>query len=390
MTVVISHQSLLSFQEACVRRLLLTQHSTSATSIPWRAQLSRLIANSAPAAHIAVYKINETIILLSLLNSCKYLNVTDERDRVYGIMHLAKDYQQGNIIPDYTKTVIDVSIDALDHHMTRHQTMDFLCYRHSARDDSFDNDSPTWLPQWLSGREETGRKMQYRFPSMMDTKCPPDSLSADRRCLRLRGMKIDSVRRCVNAGSTGLISSKQFWESSIGLFIQDIAGPRMAELPRAMYDVLSSGYTSDERPSYDATVAGLLAFRNLSENVQHADRELGSFGEHMLDPSGGLDDATKGAIRRMLWSLDERMVILTETQEVGLVPACIVSEGDEIWITLGCPVPVILRPHLGGYRHICTAYIPGLMRSPTIHELKSDAREGDTCGLWTVTDIEVV
>ncbi len=79
-----------------------------------------------------------------------------------------------------------------------------------------------------------------------------------------------------------------------------------------------------------------------------------------------------------------------EAEWLGMAPMYSAEKGDEIWVILGCPMPLILRPGNDGYRHICAVDIPRFQDHPVIIELSSDAQPGDKIGLYIVEDVELV
>ncbi len=62
--------------------------------------------------------------------------------------------------------------------------------------------------------------------------------------------------------------------------------------------------------------------------------------------------------KKSLFCIDDRMGIGMDNKHIVLVPKCVVIEGDEMRIALGCGVPVTPGTKEEGYRRVCTAYIP--------------------------------
>jgi hypothetical protein len=66
-------------------------------------------------------------------------------------------------------------------------------------------------------------------------------------------------------------------------------------------------------------------------------------------------------MRLALLSLEERVLVTTETGYLGLLPEA-ARPGDVIAILLGCNCPMVLRPHgISFYRVIGECYVHGLM-----------------------------
>jgi hypothetical protein len=64
--------------------------------------------------------------LLTLLDASSNMQVSRGQDRLYAIMHLADDYEEGSIIVDYKKTKEQVMVDAAAYHISQHRNLDFL------------------------------------------------------------------------------------------------------------------------------------------------------------------------------------------------------------------------------------------------------------------------
>lgn len=64
--------------------------------------------------------------LIDLLTEVRPLRVSKDHDRLYVIMHLADDFQEGDITADYAMTPEQVMIDAANHHINLHRDIQFL------------------------------------------------------------------------------------------------------------------------------------------------------------------------------------------------------------------------------------------------------------------------
>jgi hypothetical protein len=93
--------------------------------------------------------------LLSLLDKTRQLGCQNPRDRIYGIMHLAEDYEGGAIQVDYGLSVAEVYCSVPKYFVNRYQRYGpsgcllFLCVVTSQSLESIYG-LPSWCPDWSS------------------------------------------------------------------------------------------------------------------------------------------------------------------------------------------------------------------------------------------------
>jgi hypothetical protein len=362
------------------------------------------------------------------------LDVSVPQDKVYAIMHLAADYKDGGIVVDYSKGLLDVVIDAAAYHILAHRDLKFLSYA-SLVDNIVTSDHswqsqhhPTWLPRsWCGDQGQGQERMVYdALPKAMQTRCLPNPILVTARRLRIRGILVDHVRSCLNLGfQEPHFTAWQFWSSSLGLYLRVFAGLDMKGLSFHTYKVLidfnrglirqyrdwlmhsfqiqeldiseESQHSPKERNDeqltlelYQASISGLSIFFNMArdprfagEHIRHGDR----VNSALLDR---VKSTSHFALCTVLSHLTEKLIIMTESQSLGRIPRCAVKAGDEIWMVLGCDVPVILRPQPNGrYWHVCCAVIPALQEHKDLEGFSSDVQPGHKIGDWTVGDVDI-
>ncbi|KAF1850710.1 uncharacterized protein K460DRAFT_271573 [Cucurbitaria berberidis CBS 394.84] len=333
--------------------------------------------------------------LLRLLTNCSNLAMTDTRDRVYALMHLAEDYEEGGIEVDYAKNEVDVMIEAVAYHVARAQDIDFLddCAlgvdKCSVHDGGTCLDVPSWLPRvWLGC--DTGHSLSSE-KGPMQTRCLPNSILTTERRLRVRGLRFNTVRRCLNRGiDSPETTIEEFWISSFGIYLRVFGGYKVQSLPRELYSILVQNFVRIV-PSFNDMVLSLSTFLRLAQDPQLARREVGIDGSLLVDLVKALDGASIIVLGGILELLQDRMLILNETGNLGLISKCDLDEKtDEIWVALGCSYPIILRPTDNGrYQFVCAAYIPKLEEFQVLKDLSSYVQPEDKVGEWTVVDIEI-
>jgi hypothetical protein len=313
-------------------------------------------------------------------------------------MHLANDYEEGAISVDYNKSPVQVMLDAASYHVNRNRDLgDSFLHICSWQDDSgpYGRTSqpepiPTWIPRaWIGYDNVISMNQGYHLRIRSQTMCPPFSVDTEARRLRVRGVQIDAVRHNLthNLRDPGTTIA-QFWSSSLGVYLASRVDSVWQKFLKDVINVLIASSLVDLDDS-DVT-AGLKHLFLLSQDPMYANSGFDSYWETVDNlPNSGVH--RQHALGETLRQLRYSSTILTDADYFGTAPACAMEVGDEVWMILGCAIPVIVRPQPNGaYWHICTAYIPGIMEHKDIVQyLTSDVQPGDKVGKWTVEDIEL-
>jgi hypothetical protein len=81
--------------------------------------------------------------LLTLFLDTHRLETSEQKDRVYGMLGLAMDFEEGDIAVDYAAPLVSVYAKVPDMFLNKHGSLMFLC--HETQVHGFDN-LPSWLP----------------------------------------------------------------------------------------------------------------------------------------------------------------------------------------------------------------------------------------------------
>ena len=334
-------------------------------------------------------------LLIDILFRSPHMEVSKGQDRLYALMHLARDYEEGRIIVDYKKTVRQVMADAAAYHISQHQSLSFLAtsFQHN------ETSNPTWIPESWMGYNPQGVGLPLntaRGPECFEhTECSLESVDMHNLRLCIRGMKVGSVRQCivfdVNT-RVAYMTVAEFWKSSLGEYILPYLEDTDIGLPRDFSRAIQAGIFGRSH-DHEFIQAGLSYLWGLGRTPEQASRVLGYGAEAILDLLVSLKNSNEpawAAIREVLRSLNRRSCIITDSQHIGLIPACNIREDDDIWRVLGSSHPVIVRRQASGrYWHICTACIPALVEHEHMAHFSSKIQPGDKIGEWTVEDIEL-
>ncbi|KAH4478212.1 hypothetical protein HBH89_253230 [Parastagonospora nodorum] len=331
--------------------------------------------------------------LIHLLYIKKGLLVSREHDRFYAIMHLAKDYRDGDLAVDYTKSLEQVILDVAAHHVSRHHDLEFLLHSFQSNEERLDSCEgfarPSWIPNsWLGGNNVGTVTVGME---MIHSQCSHKSIDMSTMRLSVRGVKIDRLRKLFKSEQIFRgMTVVQFWASAFGQHLQSYMSDNAAGLPHDIYCTISS-YRWLKDFGHESLKAALAYLYELNQVAELTNLNIFEGNQALLP---GWSDSTHVAMQQFLFLVGLNNLILTNKGSFGLMPMCNIREEDEVWMVLGCPQPIILRQRDdGAYSHVCSAIITGLTDSLMEHEdfdkFTMETQTGEKIGEWTMEDIEL-
>lgn len=350
-----------------------------------RERAGRLVAESGPGLNRLGKSKHESIPLrLLLFNECfsrpveQRLQAADRRDLVYGLMSLAKDFEELDLKPDYHKTWQQV-FQNLSEAYIRKGNVGILAY--AQRLESC-NGLPSWVPDWSHTGDTIAPLVHYGKISNLGT---PYSASSDSQChyefsgdgsITLSGVYVDTIRYVGERWSSfrrpddGTAETcGRFWEhlgkhnemwiaqcqTEFTLTRRELQNMMFRALVADMSDI--HGSFRDQTPLRWTDTCG---FETLYEQMYH---------------DGSPDPPTLKSYFGIVEQLD-RPSLVTSQWSVG-IGAINMQPNDQVWVILGAAVPFILRPKGdGSYEFVGDAYVHGKMdgeamrRNPVIEQLR--------------------
>lgn len=338
--------------------------------------------------------------LMQLFLNTSGLQTSEPRDRVYGLLGIAYDFEVGDIAINYELPVTQVYAQIADMYIRKYSSLMFLCYIEKTPDVQ---GLPTWLPApeknalfWWNAMEST---TQYKM-----TTAHGAHLHSEDRALSVRGVCVDKITWTASSGAT--------------------AGGDPLALKRDLQDFAESlGKSRDDWTSAledENFLLGLFPWvtddelrgRNLPrltrQEQRNAVKRLFEVAEAPETPPFNVEDLYYCSVDlshlvpadelQALRSISFPLILesMFGTASGRLAHADLrapVEEGDEIWALYGCPLPLILRPEEDGSGYMwiaCPANIPGLMKGeglegfPDSADLgfKHDGKEIQQIDLW--------
>jgi hypothetical protein len=392
LSTIIPGASVERFQAACITwdnaSVALERRSGSAS----RTSALRNVMASPAARYIANYREGRRIFhVTACLGMSAGLQMTDGRDRLYALMHLAADNKDMPIIVDYNKSEAEIFVELAALHVARHRNVKFLHDSHFHADEQPLEGMPSWMPRNWLGRENVGSACHF----LNDGKkrhfdmCEPDAVYLASRRLKLRGFSLDAVRRNLLQDLTfGDLTIAEMWACPLGRHLDCVCGHGVEVLPDEVYTVLSATHHGEDRIAHGVLHSTLTKLHRLSQDPATTNTTLRS----LLNPPNALFTPNEiTALSALCFLLSSRTVLLTQhNNHLGLAPKGCVVEGDEVWTALGAEIPFVIRPQKSSnYLYICAAYFPVLGETLAGMEGLGDVKVGDVVGEWKVEDVEL-
>jgi len=311
----------------------------------------------------------QNILIDLLYHNCNLL-LSRDHDRLYAIMHLAQNYQDGDIAVDYTNSLKQVMLDVATHHISRHENLAFLLYKYQSSEDDLGYTKGLAWPSWISGFWFNGGRhsasSDFRNKDRIYSKCGLSPLDGRTMRLRVRGARIDLLRQVFDLErGFDKITVMQFWTSTLGRHLQPYMPENAASLPSELYQTMGSHFWA-KSASHECLKGALAYLHKLSQVAEFANLIILADDTALLP---GWGQTMYAMMEEFLMHALSYGFALTERKFLALLPKCNAKEIDESWMVLGCSRPIVLRRQGDeAYSHLCAASIPGLTDLLKEHE----------------------
>ncbi|KAI0411467.1 heterokaryon incompatibility protein-domain-containing protein [Xylaria grammica] len=318
--------------------------------------------------------------LMDLFAKSLSLRMTDPRDRVYGVLGLATDTNLDEVIVDYDMPLPRVFSQVFRLYIQQYKSLSFLCKGpHLAVEFLPDHEFPSWMPV----REGVMPRTSGASHASGGFKADNAQINTETHILSVEGVMVDTVsfvgdrepfnvqpvvywleklehycRRLWPASEDGplyeredvtellfpFVTPERYWKS-LGL---------EKPTPEQRLDIVRSLIRACSRPRY----------RGLSLKDAGFRRDI---------PLDLLTPEQRLGCRQMYFNLQHTTFLGTKGGRLATMNINDAIEvGDQVWIILGCNMPVILRPvegtH-GRYSVVGPVIMQGLMNGEGVSEL---------------------
>ncbi|RYC64535.1 hypothetical protein CHU98_g1687 [Xylaria longipes] len=353
-----------------------------------------LLVTSAPARTILwMRQRHGTFDLLQALYHLRPSQVTDPKDKIYGILGLASDSESIVPHPDYAASLTQIYVSLLSNTTAVRGDLDWLTLVHSYNSSV---DKPSWLPD-LSKKTSvvsmnTSRSMfgagKFGFAACGPT-VPCIEINARTFTCSLQGILVDEIdglgadyghafppntvfQPASNANVYGTYQEvyRAIWKTVVadqgfeGTLESWRAPPSFGvAFQRQISAILRREGSREKRVPQALNVSDWFFW---NQHLQFGQRSIAEWAMIMND--NVLDDNKEDLdndlgyqfYRRFKSSVGGRRIFTTKSGYLGLADKS-VQRGDRLYVFLGGRMPVVLRAVKDGFRFICECYTHGIM-----------------------------
>lgn len=313
--------------------------------------------------------------LFYLLTNLRYFQASDHRDKIYALLGIATNV--GSIIPDYTKSVIQVYKEAVKHCIEQDQSLRVLCLSRSVRN----YELPSWVPDWSCKQQEFPRLLAQPSASIRKGDKSRKSLvtahfSVDLDVLYVTGVLCDTLCTVIEAvqGSGGMEKwiSRSVWTKGLREYVNH----------KAEKDGPYNGVDGTIEAFWRTIIAN-----SSTDMVSPAPAEYGHMFQVLVNESDvpnnfqpnqvrSEEDRVRRALNYILpfmscmaRSLDDRRFFWSQRGYMGLAPPS-AQVGDKVCVLVGCGIPFILREKTSYYQFVGESYVHGIMNGEIMEHVE--------------------
>lgn len=308
-----------------------------------------------------------------LLQATTHYAASDSRDRIYALLGFAEKVYQQKLIPDYSKTVTEVYVEAVKCIVETDRSLNILAFPASKKNL---DDLPSWTPDFSISLSTHSRALlprdlekprlkallppelwaQYRVSGLGSR--PTFRFSEDRKCLSVRGIqfgRVDEVVGPFNSLESYLQQAKQCAERAV---LKPLPRGHLCNVLHRVFRPRSSlwrAFVADKdengRVPAPAAYKGIVKAMQRGSLVPTSSRTAGprSKSNHLAPLQRSLGAA-----------IENRRFFRTDNGFVGIGPDKI-QKGDVVGILFGADVPFILQSDGVFHTLVGAAYVHGIM-----------------------------
>jgi hypothetical protein len=307
---------------------------------------------------------------------------TDERDRIYGFVSIAKNCQDGSFTVDYNRSVGQVYLDAALHIIKESRTLAVI-YDVGFQDPQ--HNLPSWVPDWSRGIRDATLFKTSKLYGTWHADFPDKGVTVAEfkeaegfRVMTVTGITLGIldtvVDRCyeVENSSGGTFTSHlcrnfKIWAQ---LAVENISSGKLLNYgndpKKGIMEALWRAIILNEPHSIEDEQATRIMFNVLrgAATLPASDEvESGKSYEERLDEYAAL------LINIARGTLMHRTIFLSGQSLMGLCTTA-ARAGDLVCVLQGGPIPVILRRVDDHFIYVGQAYVHGFMSGQVLRHLE--------------------
>lgn len=354
----------------------------------------------------------DNLNLLSILSSSFKFKCTDDRDRLYGLLHLAQDYSEEDIEINYEYSVSEVYTSVARFLLLKYKSLEFLLFAGiNWRDPSKEREVPTWVPDWRAPSTRSWLShspKQRQEASQLEVKFQ-SAITGNGSSLQTYGLRIDRIEYmfCFPEGVDLYNSSAMTFLQTCGNMIQKSISVRadaesgasvhenIFNLPQwhALARVLSGvDFLKREDSGANNTLRAIVTSSadKLVKAIQSSGATVETDLVRMIDiirPNNSNDPHPGGVFVQFLWGvIGKHQPFVGRNGGIGMALSS-AQPGDEVWIIPGCDQPMILRSNRGHYLVVGEGSYDGANRGELLRDIPDDVEIGDVINSYKFESI---
>ncbi|TVY82021.1 Heterokaryon incompatibility protein 6 OR allele [Lachnellula suecica] len=360
-------------------------------------------------------KRNHEIGLIAMMAYVGDCGATDERDRVYSLLGVAKD---SNLVGqlDPASSVEYVYTALVKSFIAKYNVLDIICYAHvfsyHARGSNAKISLPSWIPDWRAPVEGKVIPVMASQGSISGTgnfrpawvhRRPVFEISKDSKLLTCNGVIIDTIDGLVRSNHTdaGKITDQKAelpleqstsehnlrldWTSNFTSELMETISRCLAldRADRYLGEYITPGFFRDDFKKACKAYFDDPSRRNIpiwfggwlkrSKSLRIRGRTL---EEHCRQGSSNASvprksDYDGGTLKQFYGRVEDtvvemaRRLTITEKGYLGMA-ACRARKGDSVCVLYGCNIPVLLRKKAAAFEFIGECYLEGFMNGKAL------------------------
>jgi len=341
-------------------------------------------------ARKGMLKTSDCVCLYCLLNCTLTLQATNPKDKIYALLGIAGNRNGLVVIPDYSKTDVDVFTDVAEQIILMKNDLSIFSYVH----DSNTHQAlwPSWVPMWTSTSTGLGSGMSYYLERAIELHWPLASrstpahinISSDGLSIHVKGIIVDVISQTVGTlsprghvkgqGEDSTSTSPNMMDGAIQLIATIIQQPKKNDFARIFTALIHGTWKrciATTTDVWDALEPWLEKYQYLNETGD-TDKDTIVLPENVVekphinrtspDPGSRLEFALRESAGHSLSVTKSKRycVSLSKTQA-----------GDKIAVLFGgmfCYILRLVDNEEKTYRLVSDAYVEGFMAGEALDD----------------------
>jgi hypothetical protein len=324
----------------------------------------------------------DAVRVRQLQTLCEIAAASDDRDRIYGILGLVGPAISSRITPNYRLPLSKVYADFAKALIETTGNLDII---HSGDRSKLRECFPSWIPDFRTNVGRAGPSCDYPFKAWGDRRAEV-RFSDDGESLTCKGFRVDAIdgisgiadpilgnlpssivqpmnRSHQYGDEPGLLKALQ--QTLLGFLISPgyVLPGSLFDIPWISYKPIEPNTTHQLRECGWTKILNsewypdFAAFRLVNETFRVFGRAFREYFPQVIEPAQDVEQ-TELVMNLAAQSIWRRRLVTTVKGYLGLGVNA-VEQGDEIFILLGCMVPVVLRDCGDCYKVVGELYVHG-------------------------------